>query len=243
METKFVIIQESSNQELLGANKRPISKAFLPKAQGKSPFEIAVEVNKGLYDSLMIVGQISNFKYSRSLLMKIGIYNYEEIIEACSKNTAADFAFAAFASSQEDVLFVTNPIFSVPVNDYYNNTLRHAKRLADQGDIVVVDFYKEELSLGKKDHEDLLQRVYCFKASTFLDELLKHEPDTYYATKRAHFKKSGSFINEILNDLIPSHSIEEAVIDKSDKVKGINAFINVNDHYQINNFSSDQIAS
>lgn len=223
MKTKYVMISANPNEEIMGSMGRSKPHAFQPGINGKTPFELAIERNALISDKLMVIGQVSNFKYSRNAFLKLGIYNYEEIIEACSKNTAADFAFASFESKSDDILIVMDSFIPIQADDFYYNTLAHAKKMAAKGDIVLIDFYKDETLDPEEETKHPLHRIYCFKSDVYLDELMKFEPVVYYSVRRAHFKKSGSFINELLNELIPTKSVEDAVLKHSDCVKTIQA--------------------
>jgi mannose-1-phosphate guanylyltransferase len=223
MKTKYVLIPDISEEEIKGGLRAKKPYVFQPLLDGKSAFELSIEKNSAIVDSVMVVGQVANFKFSRNALLKMGIYNYDEIIEARSKNTSADFAFAAFESNQEDILLISTTFPPYVTDDYYYNTLEHAKKLAANGNIVLIDMYQEDQLQDQEESFIPPHRIYCFKAQTYLDELLQHDPVIYYSVRRAHFKKSGSFINELLNELIPTKNVEEAVLDKSDKVKSIMA--------------------
>lgn len=223
MKTKYVMISGKPNDGIIGTFGKNKPSVFQPGVNGKTPFEQAIEMNALISDKMMVIGQVSNFKYSRNAFLKLGIYNYEEIIEACSKNTAADFAFASFESKSDDILIVMDSFIPIQANDFYYNTLAHAKKMAAKGDIVLIDFYKEESLESEHDNNIPHHRIYCFKSDVYLDELMKFEPVIYYSVRRAHFKKSGSFINELLNELIPTKSVEEAVLKHSDCVKTIQA--------------------
>ncbi|MGY6741101.1 MAG: mannose-1-phosphate guanylyltransferase [Cecembia sp.] len=225
METKHVIISQLPQDVLMGKRSPNRPNEFLEQGQDKSAFQLLVENNLVLCDKIMVIGQVSNFKFSRNALLKLGIYNYEEIIEASSKNTAADFAFAAFESNSDDILLISHSFFPIQVNDYYRNTIEHAKKMAANGDLVIIDFYPEDGSHDINDKSIPISKMYCFKAASYLEELQNFEPVIYFSVRRAHFKKSGSFINELLNELIPSQTAENAVFKKSGKVKTINAFL------------------
>lgn len=223
METKHVIISEFSPNDLLGQRFFNKPEEYLVQEQGKSPLQLIIENNLILSDKLMVIGHILNFKNSRNALLKSGIYDYEEIIVPSSKNTAADFAFAAFESNPNDILLITNASFFIQVNDYCRNTIEQAKKLAENGELVIIDFYHEEFSNLGNIKSIPISKMYCFMAKSFLEELLEFEPIIYNSVKRAHFKKSGSFINELLNELIPNQTAENAVFKRSGKVKAINA--------------------
>jgi mannose-1-phosphate guanylyltransferase len=138
METKCVIIPQTLQNETLATSRKRGVKAFETVETKKSLLELTIESNSILSDKLMVIGQLTNFKDSRNILLKLGIYNYEEIIEACSKNTAADFAFAAFESKADDILVVTTSLPPAIANDYYYNTIEHAKKMAAGGDLVLI---------------------------------------------------------------------------------------------------------
>lgn len=193
-------------------------------AQNKSDWgltlELAIERNKRIVDKMILINRLMNFKQINSILRKFGILNFEQIIRSCPVNVVADIAFAAFEADPEEILIVCEASDSILNDEEYSMVINEAKDLAAFGNIVRVDF--ESVSVtekGPKQMSQVDQSIYCFKAAVYLDELLRHDPVVYQTVKRAHFKKSNSFVNELLDQMIPMHSFDEAIVEKSNLVK------------------------
>jgi mannose-1-phosphate guanylyltransferase len=252
MKTKNVILSDVKPSEIGNYPGKTKSFQYHPIFEGKSTFEMTIERNKSLADNLMVIGRIDNFKDSRDVISKLRIFNYEEIIEAYPKNTAAAAAFAAFESEPEDVLLITPSDQMIIANKQYFDVIENAKKIAISGHLVIIGLIQanedkinahsieikqpnpvregskmgENYNFRNLDLKLVNSGIYCFRAQDFLDELKDLEPDLYYSVKKAHLKKSGGFINEILNDLIPEKSLECVILTRSSKVKVLPAEFN-----------------
>ena len=75
--------------------------------------------------------------------------------------------------------------------------------------------------------------MFCFKAGVFLEELEKHSPDIYHASKEAFetvkIQHSTLRIQHSQMEAIPSESIDYAVMEKSGKVKVVPSDIDWSD--------------
>ncbi|RZS96977.1 mannose-1-phosphate guanylyltransferase [Cecembia calidifontis] len=192
--------------------------------QNKSDWELSLEQaikrNKKIVDKMIIINRLMNFKQVNSILKKFGFLNFKQIIRSCPDDVVADIAFAAFEADTEEVLIVSEASDSILNDEEYSIVIKEAKDLAAFGNIVRVDFQSVSFTeKGSKQILDTDQTIYCFKAAVYLDELLRYDPAVYQTVKRAHFKKSNSFVNELLDEMIPRHSFDEAIINKSNLVK------------------------
>lgn len=184
--------------------------------------EQAIKRNNKIVDKIIIINRLMNFKQINSILKKFGLLNFEQIIRSCPVNVVADIAFAAFEADPEEILIVSEASDSILNEEEYSMVIKEAKDLAAFGNIVRVDF--ESVSFTEKGSKQMMevdQSIYCFKAAVYLDELLRYDPAVYQTVKRAHFKKSNSFVNELLDEMIPMHSFDEAIVKKSNLVKVI----------------------
>jgi mannose-1-phosphate guanylyltransferase len=178
----------------------------------------------------------------------LDIVDYGEIVEANPRNTAAAIAFAAFEANPEEILLVTPSDHLIENDRSYYKAINEAKGLALEDQLVAFGLLptKPETGYGYIEHngsevisfrekpdletaKEFIKSkkflwnsgMFCFRAGIYLEELKTHQPDVYCFAKRAHEKKSGSFINEILSDLIPSISVDYAVMEKTEKIKVI----------------------
>lgn len=130
--------------------------------------------------------------------------------------------------------------------DAYENAIREAVQLAKEGNIVtfgirpqrpetgygyiefenntVISFRekpnKEKAELYLKTGRYLWNSgMFCFKAGIFLDELKKYEPEIFNFSKNAFDNMDGNLLNLEDSNLIPSKSVDYAVMERSNKIK------------------------
>lgn len=175
-----------------------------------------------------------------------GIELFQEIIEACPRNTAAAIAFAAFHANPEDVLFVTPSDHLIEADESYSSSVNRAIQLAKDGFIVTFGLKpskpdtgfgyiesKGEDVLSFREKPDLetarnfLQRgnfywnsgMFCFRAEVYLEELQKSEPELYRTSKLAFENAENGKLNLELSLQIPSISVDYAVMERTKKIK------------------------
>ena len=88
----------------VGSRLWPLSRKSRPKQyldifSGNSLFEHTINRNQKIAQKLIVVGNVDNIDLSRKSLVKLGVENAINIVEATPRNTAAAIAFAAFVSS------------------------------------------------------------------------------------------------------------------------------------------------
>ena len=103
---------------------------------GKSLFQLTAERNKGVTDTVMVVGNKDNYHLSKANWAAAGITSYLEIIEAEPRNTAAAIAFAALAAQPEDVLLITHSDHIIDNQVAYHEAITQAIHWA-QADVLV----------------------------------------------------------------------------------------------------------
>lgn len=243
-----VILSGGVGSRLWPLSRKSRPKQYLPIFDGKTLFEKTALRNRQFCDSLIVVGNCENYALSRKDLTASGITSYQEIIEACPRNTAAAIAFAAFAAETDDILFVTPSDHLIPEGDLYHKALTRAIELAKQGFIVTFGLNpsrpetgfgyietagEDVLSFREKPNlamaEDFISKgnflwnsgIFCFSAGTYLDELLTYEPEVFTASKTAFYKAKDGFLDLELSKQIPSISVDYAVMERSKKVKVI----------------------
>lgn len=232
----------------LSRKKKP--KQYIDLFDGRSLFQQTVLRNVELCDELLIVGNIDNSHLSKESLKVLNIHAYTEIIEVTPRNTAAAIAFAAFAVDREDILIVTPSDHLIDDADEYEKSISEAIDLAKQNYIVTFGLKptkpetgfgyiqikgNDVLSFREKPNLDTAQEflekgnfywnsgMFCFKAGIFLDELKKYEPQVYETSKIAFEKKNNAELTLEESLLIPSISVDYAVMEKTDKIKAIKA--------------------
>jgi mannose-1-phosphate guanylyltransferase len=243
-----VILSGGVGSRLWPLSRKSRPKQYLQLFGGETLFQKTAIRNSKFCDEVLIVGNRDNYLLSKSDLSKSGIPDYKEIIEACPRNTAAAIAFAAFALNEEDILFVTPSDHLIESENEYHISVNRALELASHGFIVTfglkpskpetgygyIEFSGEEvLSFREKPNTETAKSfveqggflwnsgMFCFKAGVYLEELNKFEPDVYEKSKYAYEASQDGRLGFEESILIPSISVDYAVMEKTDKIKVI----------------------
>ena len=234
----------------VGSRLWPLSRKSQPKQYlhlfgGKSLFEMTVERNRNVANTIMVVGNIDNCHLSRSVMEKLNT-PYIDIVESTPRNTAAAIAFAAFASDPEDILIVTPSDHIIDDMQEYEAAINEGIDKASKGYIVTFGIvpakpetgygYIERkgddvLSFREKPNQvtarDFISRgnflwnsgMFCFKAGVFLEELKAFNLEVYEKSKIAWQHNTNGNLDLALSLEIPSISIDYAVMERSKKIK------------------------
>lgn len=195
---------------------------------------------------MIVVGNKTNHELSVQSLNKLSINNYQEIVEAVPRNTAAAITFSALFAQPEDILLVTPSDHIIKNQLAYETAVQNAVRLAGEGFLVTfgipptrpetgygyirhsgndVEYFVEKPPLEKA--EEMLRAgnflwnsgMFCFKATVFLEELKKYAPEVLEKTQIAAHRQKDGILPETESKAIPSISIDYAVMEHSDKIK------------------------
>ena len=242
-----VILSGGVGSRLWPLSRKQRPKQYLPIFQNQTLFEKTVRRNSPFCDQVFVVGNQDNYLLSREDLQKAGRSHYTEIIEATPRNTAAAIAFAAFAAQPEDILFVTPSDHLIHGDGAeYSSAVRRAIELAEAGFIVTFGLHpthpetgfgyieakgEEVLSFREKPNlqtaEEFLKQgnffwnsgMFCFQAGVFLAELALYQPAVHAASKTAFDAIQEGKLELELSNLIPSISVDYAVMEKTKKIK------------------------
>ncbi|WP_419494164.1 mannose-1-phosphate guanylyltransferase [Chryseobacterium bernardetii] len=235
----------------VGSRLWPLSRKNKPKQYlnifgEKSLFQLTAIRNISLCDTLTVIGNTDNFELSSKALREIDIRQYQQIVEASPRNTAAAIAFAAFSADKDDILLITPSDHLIEDEDEYIRSVNEAINLAKQNSIVTFGLVptKPETGFGyiqvkgnnvvgfrEKPNKETAQEfiskgdflwnsgMFCFKADIFLKELKKYQPDVYIKSEIAFNARNKDRlpIEESMN--IPSISVDYAVMEKTDLLK------------------------
>lgn len=130
-----VILTGGVGSRLWPLSRKSLPKQYLDLFDGKSLFEMTVDRNRTLVDTVMVVGNTDNCHLSRKVLEKSGTA-YVDIIESTPRNTAAAIAFAAFASDPDAILIVTPSDHIIDEMEHYEQSIKEAIEKASRGYIV-----------------------------------------------------------------------------------------------------------
>jgi len=242
-----VILSGGVGSRLWPLSRKSRPKQYIPLFKGQTLFQMCAQRNALVADRIMVVGSIDNYKLSREGFAQSGVNNYQEIIEAAPRNTAASIAFAAFAAAADDILFVTPSDHIITGQDAYRHAVQQAAKLAQQGYIVTFgavptrpetgygyiehDEAYHVLSFKEKPDATLAQQyvdskrylwnsgMFCFKAAVYLEELKTYAPEIYEKAKLAYEKIAEGFLPPKETMDIPALSVDYAVMEHSQKIK------------------------
>lgn len=242
---KTIILSGGVGSRLWPLSRKNNPKQYLKIFGGKSLFNLAIERNIALSSSFLVVGNKDNFLLSERELETFDI-QYQKVVEAVPRNTAAAIAFSAFACDAEDVLLVVPSDHIIEDVEVYQASVKRAVELASEGYIVTFGLKptKPETGYGyiESDGEVVLSfrekpnrntaadflkagnfywnsGMFCFKASVLLEELKKFEPKIYQEAYNTWKNAQDGVLNKEDMMKIPSKSIDYAVMERSDKIR------------------------
>lgn len=243
-----VVLSGGVGSRLWPLSRKTKPKQYLDLVDGKSLFQETVLRNQSICDDLLIVGNVENYELSRENLKNIDVKEYQEVIEATPRNTAAAIAFAALSVNEDDILLVTPSDHLIEDEDSYNYAVQQAVELAKKDGIITFGLRpsKPETGYGYiqiKNHKVLGFRekpnketaeefikdgnfywnsgMFCFKAGVFLDELKKYEPEVYEKSVKAFSCKKEGFLPLEESLEIPSISVDYAVMERTKNLQAV----------------------
>ncbi|KOS06374.1 mannose-1-phosphate guanylyltransferase [Flavobacterium akiainvivens] len=250
-----VILTGGVGSRLWPLSRKSRPKQYLPIFGGKSLFEMTSERNRPFATNVIVVGGKDNFHLSREILESCSV-NYIDIVEAVPRNTAAAIAFAAFASNPDDILIVTPSDHIIEDEDKYLDAINKAVDKAANGYIVTfgvrptkpetgygyIEYAGDEvISFREKPNQVTAQEfidrgnflwnsgMFCFKAGVLLEELKLYQPEVYEKSLDAWQQSDNGKLEEAASMLIPSISIDYAVMERSKKIKVVPALFRWSD--------------
>jgi len=242
---KHVVLTGGVGSRLWPLSRKSRPKQYLKIFENESLFQKTVKRNANIAKDLIIVGNIDNYHLSKEATNDFDI-DITNIIEATPRNTAAAIAFAALASNPNDVLLVTPSDHLIQGEHTYEKALTAAIDLAEQGNIVTfgiqptkpetgygyIEFEGDQvLSFREKPNKETAEGfieqgnflwnsgMFCFKASVFLEELKKFEPEVYEKSLEAWKTNKNGELDLQASLKIPSISVDYAVMERSEKIK------------------------
>jgi len=202
----------------VGARLWPLSRKLMPKQflklfDGKSLFQKTIERNKKIVDNFLIISNIDQYFIALDQLDEIGESQKPFLLEQVGKNTAPAITFAAFECDKDEILFVTPSDHLIKDELKYQQAIKKAEKLAQDGYLVtfgikpshpdtgygyieasgfdVLNFYeKPDLDRANKYLKSgnfyWNSGMFMFKAGVFLDELKIHSPKIFESCKKIY---------------------------------------------------------
>jgi len=246
MQVIHVILSGGVGSRLWPVSRKSMPKQYIPMFGDKSLFQLTAERSKPFTDKILVVGNKDNYLLSRADMFRAGTEDFIEITEAAPRNTAAAIAFAAFAVQPDDILLVTPSDHIITNEEAYANALSEAIVLASKGYLVTFGITPTKpetgygyiecdgnnvLSFREKpdqstaqsflDHGNFLWNsgMFCFQAGVYLEELNKFEPEILETALNCWEGRQDGLLPQTETMLIPSKSIDYAVMERSEKIK------------------------
>ncbi|MDD2822290.1 MAG: mannose-1-phosphate guanylyltransferase, partial [Flavobacterium sp.] len=240
-----VVLTGGVGSRLWPLSRKSQPKQYLDLFDGKSLFEMTVDRNAAIADKTLIVGNVDNHHLSCKVMEKFNI-SHSYIVESTPRNTAAAIAFAAFQSDPDDILIITPSDQIIEGEDSYMEALNQAIALAKNDFLVTfgikptkpetgygyIEFEEENvLAFHEKPNLETASHflikgnfywnsgLFCFKAGVYLAELQKQEPEVYKQSKIVWDANVAGTLDYDLSLLIPSISVDYAVMERSHNIK------------------------
>ena len=247
-----LILCGGSGTRLWPISRSLMPKQFARLFDGASLFQRTVKTNSRICCAQYIVSNAEQYFLAKDQLEEVGANDVRFLLEPVGRNTAPAIALACLGLDPNDIVLVSPSDHVIRKAEAYEECLRKAEEFAKKGFMVTFGITPTGPETGygyieangddvkrfveKPDLETAKKYVasgrffwnsgiFCFKASTFLDELATYSPDILTAAKiafaNAKKENKDSLIRVDHEDMmnIPSNSIDYAVMEKSAKVK------------------------
>lgn len=238
-----VILSGGVGSRLWPLSRKSKPKQYIPLFEDKSLFNHTLIRNQKIANKLILVGSSQNIDLASEDLKNI---SYTKIVESVPRNTAAAVAFAAMSCDPDDILFVTPSDHLIEDEGAYKKSIMEGIAFAQAGYISTFGITPDrpETGYGYIEHKnnnvvsfrekpneytakEFLKKgnflwnsgIFCFRAGVYLDELKKFEPNLYSAAENAYQSSDEGVLDLELSLLIPSKSIDYAVMERSERIK------------------------
>lgn len=251
---RAVILCGGSGTRLWPISRTLYPKQFVKLFENESLFQKTLKRNTTLVDSFTVVINQEQYFMGLDQMEDLNLSRKAQfILEPVGKNTAPAIAMAALAAGPDEIMLVLPSDHLIEKQSAYEEAVSKAVEFARDGKLVTFGIrptyaetgygyiearefdvlsFKEKPEAATAD-QYLKARNYfwnsgmfCFKASSYLNELKKHAPDIYdhCVTAFEHSRKD-TVLRLSLEDMkqIRSESIDYAVMEKSSVVKVVPA--------------------
>ena len=256
-----IILCGGNGTRLWPISRTLMPKQFVKLFSEKSLFQLTVERNRTLCDRQCIVSNTEQYFLAMDQLLELPVLTDATfLLEPVGRNTAPAIALACLALERDEIVLVTPSDHLIKEAPAYVQAVARAQQLAQQGALVTFGITPEYAETGygyiEASGEDVTafhekpdaitaqkyldagsyywnSGMFCFKAGSFLDELQRHAPEIFDASRRAfeqarHEGEMTRISHEAMS-AIPEESIDYAVIERSDSVKVVSSSIGWSD--------------
>ncbi len=246
-----IVLCGGSGTRLWPVSRTLLPKQFAKLFGDRSLFQKSVERNSRYCSSMLVVSNVEQYFMAYDQLEEIESQDKTKfLLEPVGRNTAPAILLAAMELDSDEIMLVTPSDHIIEDEEEYGKALKRAYELATEGYLVTfgitpnapetgfgyieadgekVAAFHEKPSLETA--EEYLSRgnyywnsgMFCFKASTILEEAKKYSPEIYEAVEYAFkSRKSDGSVDRIELEAmmsIPDDSIDYAVMEKSDNIR------------------------
>ncbi len=222
---KNVILCGGSGTRLWPLSRKLLPKQFLKLFNDKSLFQQTIERNRMLCDDFLIITNIGHYFLALDQIEEITTHytlpTINFLLEDIGRNTAPAIAFAAFASDEDELLFVTPSDHLIKNQEKYKKAIDTAKKATEEGYLITFGIEPTEPNTGYGYIEHVVSsnecvvnsddiKVYDVKkfhekpdvktAKTYLQQNATHYslPTTHYYWNSGMFMfKAGVYLEEL----------------------------------------------
>ena len=254
-----IILCGGSGTRLWPISRTLMPKQFVKLFNNESLFQLTVKRNEKLSDQQFIVSNAEQYFLALDQLEELNFKNNKFLLEPVARNTAPAITLACLALDEDEIVLISSSDHLIKNQEAYVKVVNKAKLLAANDSLVTFGITAEYPETGygyiESEGEDVkafyekpdaktarsyLEKggfywnsgIFCFKAGIFLEELKKYSPEIYEASKTAYENAQKDSTLRISHDdmqAIPEDSIDYAVMEKSTKVKVLEADIDWSD--------------
>jgi len=244
-----LILCGGAGTRLWPLSRHHMPKQFYPLFEGRTLFEETVLRNRPLVDRFWVASNEVQMELARDQLARQGIAEAGCLVEPVGRNTAPAIALVCWNLDPDEVLLVTPSDHLITRQGPYGQAVIRARALAEAGHLVTFGIrptYAEtgfgyieadgELVLSFREKPDAATAgaylttgrhwwnsgLFVFRAGVFLDELRRHSPEVWEASRQAALEGRGPGLvapSRALMEAIPAVSIDYAVMEKSGNVR------------------------
>ena len=206
---KNIILSGGNGTRLWPVSRENMPKQFLKMFDNKSLYQLTLLRNKNYCKKSIVVTNAKNFFIAQDQTEELKIDKKPSfIVEPIGRNTAAAIAFSAFASSENEILFITPSDHLIKNDENYKSMLNSAKMAAKDGYLITFGIIptKPETGYGyikvKTDKKIMDVLSFCekpslTKAKEYLELNKKNIHEKYLWNSGMFMFKAGVYLDEL----------------------------------------------